>query len=353
MPIFPANSIEGAIERKYSVTLCELGLAESEAKESLLRFHNSSKRREAIPRFGDGIIENANEDSETRETIECLRRHGVKDSDIRDWWNMHPFEQACIFGITELIQTAAVMEGLKAGMPMDQAIINAFKRLPRYGDPDEANWGGPAQSQLSQSDRPLPIELFGAVSEFVGRKNAFDRSFPATIEKASSLNAILRIAIASGELWADGVSSSAATYGSLKEDQHNPPPSNGNTPTSDWRNWRAHIEKLRSFGVTLDGNSPVSQEVLICAICEYVWASAGGDRKHRHQCLKTALSEAGFRIEDKDSDSSTVWLRGIGFVMRSNNQFKLVRPSGGSGCAGILATFMLFLAAILLFGRLL
>ena len=99
MPVFPSDKIEGQIERKYVPTLIELGLSEKEASEEISRFAQKTDWTQAVPNRGDHLLELAKRDESCRAAIEKRKSYGIRDDDIRSWFNTHPFEQICLLGI--------------------------------------------------------------------------------------------------------------------------------------------------------------------------------------------------------------------------------------------------------------
>lgn len=199
MSVFPENTVEAAIERKYMATLLELGFGNTEANEAFVGFIQQTEGQDAAPNGGDRLLDFAQTDDRARAVVERLRNSGVRDEDIRSWYNMHPLERTCLVGIMEILIASDWMEGLKRGKEPDDATINTFRLFPRFGDPADEQWGGAVQSKLTADDRPLPIELFNVISDFLAVKQC-DPAFAARRSAATSLNVLIREAMRTGEL---------------------------------------------------------------------------------------------------------------------------------------------------------
>lgn len=326
---FPSDTIEGMIERKYEPTFRQLGLDPQEC------FRDCVEKAKGLPvtppNYGDLLLQHAEQDEDIRQVLEKLRQNGVRDEDIRSWYNMHVLERECILHLQEIMRAASFMEETAKGVDPADAAINLYKRFPRFGDPDDPDWGGKVRPRLTDEDRPLPIQLFNVISDFHdSRRN--DPAFAARLAQATSLNAVVREEMRSGRLY-----------------QATPPPAQVIPPpaqvipsprSQEWRNWPERLaEKERRFRKLRDG-TPSGEDAFICWLCGYVWEEAGGDDAWKHACVTEALTQAGFRVDTTATDRmasgdrfGTVWLKGErGFVRRHEGRFTFIRPSRSTGC---------------------
>lgn len=177
-----------------------MGIPPAQARSMLKDWIKAAKeesRREAMdklpPRLGDVIL--MDERPEVRARVADLRAEGVKDEDIRWWWNMHDIERRLIKRVdnvfrygTYTVKTAA--EGQTQRSPAD-ALRKAF---PTYGDPSDT-------THTSGDDRPLPWELKERVNTWIQREMARDPdALKKRVEESSTMNALIRAAIRDGEL---------------------------------------------------------------------------------------------------------------------------------------------------------
>ena len=57
MAVFPDGTVEGAIERKYVSTLCQMGLSNEGANDAFLRFAQQTEGQDARPQAGDVLLD--------------------------------------------------------------------------------------------------------------------------------------------------------------------------------------------------------------------------------------------------------------------------------------------------------
>jgi hypothetical protein len=195
---FPSDTVEGMIERNYEQIFRQGGL---DPQEWIRHCVEKTKAQTVIPpNYGDLLIELARDDPDLKLRLEKLRRQGVRDEDIRSWYNMHILERTCVLETLEFMRLSAWYALMEKNWDPADAIIAVHKKLARFGDPDDPNWGGEARSRLTEEDRPIPVELYNVVSDFVARHNN-DPAFLAKLSCATSMNAVVRQAIKSGELF--------------------------------------------------------------------------------------------------------------------------------------------------------
>jgi len=193
---FPSDTVEGMIERNYEQLFRQTGL---DPQEWIRHCVEKTKGQTATPpNYGDLLIESAGDDPGLKQRLENLRRHGVRDEDIRSWYNMHILERTCVLETLDFMRLAAWNALLEKNWDPHEAKIAVCKKLPVFGDPDNPNWGD--RSGLTEEDRPIPVELYNVASDFVAQHNN-DPVFLARLSHATSLNAVVRQAIRSGELF--------------------------------------------------------------------------------------------------------------------------------------------------------
>jgi hypothetical protein len=124
------------------------------------------------------------------------RADGVRDEDIRDWWNNHPIVPA----IRIRLHTAEIDFNLmrltdRHGMRPEQAKSAFMRRFPVFGNPDGSDWA-------TGEDRLLFVELERRVgSYYIGRNREDPKVFEQDINRSSSFNALIRRDMRTGRFY--------------------------------------------------------------------------------------------------------------------------------------------------------
>ena len=117
------------------------------------------------------------------------RAEGVRDADIRWWWNLHDVERRLMEKMDENHKLASFMDGINAGESDSEAGAGVRKRFVTYGNPEDSTDG-------QGDDRPLPIELKHRINIYTVMRSTTDlQAYKAELDRASSLNAHLRAQI--------------------------------------------------------------------------------------------------------------------------------------------------------------
>ncbi len=145
--------------------------------------------------FGDVILVRASTDVSLHEMLARKRREGVRDEDIRWWWNMHDLERRVMLNVDEYFRFALFKFKKDAGCTGDEAASIVKKCHPIFGEADDT------QAQPDNDDQALPYELKDRINRYIERRSGTDpEEFKAEIERASSYNAFVRQKVRSGEL---------------------------------------------------------------------------------------------------------------------------------------------------------
>jgi len=144
--------------------------------------------------FGDILLEREREDEKVRSWLAMKRNEGVRDEDIREWWNMHDLERRILLGFDHMTHFSQLSRLGWGDQPYEGRIATAGKSFPIYGDPNEPSY-------TAGDDRPLPYELKNRVNRYLENRIQTDPiEFRKEVEKSSTLNALIRREIKRGTL---------------------------------------------------------------------------------------------------------------------------------------------------------
>ena len=212
------NQIEKAMLETYTLLMREAtGVGQSEAKkvakEMLNQAIEESKAEGSyyLPQnFGDILLGDAVTDDPTindvaemiRQNTPKKKREGVRDEDIRWWWNMNDTERRMMTKQDNIINMAHYTHALENPTEpvesTEEALNNAAARVrkfhPKYGDPDDT-------THTKGDDRPLPYELKDRINIYIEKREKADaEKFTEEVKQSSTFNALVRKEIRSGNL---------------------------------------------------------------------------------------------------------------------------------------------------------
>ncbi len=161
-----------------------------QAKEEGLKEGTSS-----LPEnFGDILLENESIDEKTKSMLAKRRTEGVRDADIRWWWNMHDLERRMMVKVDELGGVAMLIDSKEKGMKQNEAAERLRKSRLIYGDPDDT-------SHTTGDDRPLPHELKDRVNVYFEKRGKTNPDkLKREIEKSTTFNALIRREVKKGNI---------------------------------------------------------------------------------------------------------------------------------------------------------
>jgi hypothetical protein len=191
---------EKQLEHDYVLLLQTCGLPPPAAGQMVREMIDTAKEISAregsrIPaNFGDVLIASEATDARTKELLEAKRREGVRDEDIRWWWNLPDLDRRMFLLTDDHFHMAAASNGVRTGLTIQEAVALSQKTLPIYGDPRDT-------SKLAGDNRPLPLEIRDRVNRYRERQSALDpASHKRDRDAASSFNALVRAAMRRREL---------------------------------------------------------------------------------------------------------------------------------------------------------
>jgi polyhydroxyalkanoate synthesis regulator phasin len=189
-----SSDIERQLEETYeSMFVAGMGMSQSDAREmvrDLIKQAKEEAEKEGTskipPNFGDLLIET--EDKEQRISIMLTKRRkeGVRDEDIRWWWNMHDLERRLLVKNDEISRLASFKYHIQEGKSSEDAAALVKKYFPIFGDSDDT-------STSSGEDLPLPYELKDRINIYIQKRATDDAHiYKQDIESSSSFNALVR-----------------------------------------------------------------------------------------------------------------------------------------------------------------
>jgi hypothetical protein len=175
------------------------------AEDTLDRAIEASKKEGTyyLPEnFGDIILGDAGSDNPTikkiaesiRHKLPMIKKEGVREEDVRWWWNLNDIERHMMLKEDENAREALFIDRLKKDDLPDKAAEKVRKFHLMYGDPDDT-------SLTTDDDRPLPYELKDRINNYI-QKRIDDNSekYKNDIEQSSTFNALIRKEIKAGNL---------------------------------------------------------------------------------------------------------------------------------------------------------
>lgn len=203
MGLFSKPNIEKQLEKQY-IAMFEMmdGMSPSQAKKQarcMLKEAKEESENEGtinLPQnFGDILLEKELTDEKTKSMLAKLRSDGVRDEDIRWWWNMHDLERR-MMQHADFISRFTLFLKLREedGLNEEEAAKRVGKSFPIFGDPDDITLS-------TGEDRPLPYELKDRINIYVEKRSQTDpKQFKREIELSSSFNALVRKEIEKGNI---------------------------------------------------------------------------------------------------------------------------------------------------------
>ena len=156
--IDPTDPEDAQYEIAHASSLEATGFPPNEARQAAkdavrkARQMVTERGQQHEPRnYGDWLLSDANDDARMKSHLENVRRDGVTDDDIRDWWNRPPLERALLEVGDEHNEMTAFMGAMQKGLSGEDAMVVVRRLHPIYGTPDPENDAG--------DNNPLPYEF--------------------------------------------------------------------------------------------------------------------------------------------------------------------------------------------------
>lgn len=197
------NEIEKELLETYSKIFAEMGLPDSHkmAGDILDQAIENSKKEGHynLKNVGDTLLEKEKSSGNVNQNFENKRKEGVRDEDIRWWFNLNDIERRMMLKIDEIAKTTLYLSLLEKSeesskeKAIEKALAEVAKYHPVYGDlNDERNGSG--------DNRPLPLELKDRINIFIEKQGIGNPEFKKQIDSFSTFNALVRKEIKAGNI---------------------------------------------------------------------------------------------------------------------------------------------------------
>jgi hypothetical protein len=210
------NNIEKALLEQYAEMMTMIvGVSSSEARkmvEDLLDQAIEESKKEGsyyLPQnMGDIILGDAEVNDPAikkvadaiRKNLPKKRKEGVKDKDIRWWWNLNDIERRIMLKQDDIARMYLFTHEIEnsTGSPerktAEVAAVKVRKFHPIYGDPGDT-------THTKGKNRPLPFELKDRINIYIEKRAKTDsEKYKKEIQQSSTFNALVRKEIRAGNL---------------------------------------------------------------------------------------------------------------------------------------------------------
>lgn len=191
------NEKEKALLDLYTQIFQGMGIPEPSkmAENLLVEAIKETKKIGFPPNAGDRILEKEKKDKETHQVLEKKRREGVRNEDIKKWWNLDDLERIMMLKVDELHRMTLFIKCREEdGLSAEQATEQVRKYHPIYGNPEDT-------IHTQGDDRPLPEELKDRINIYIEKRAQEDpEKYKNEIEQSSTFNALIRKEIKAGKL---------------------------------------------------------------------------------------------------------------------------------------------------------
>ncbi len=193
------DELERDLQERIAFSFAGFGLLLADAKDmarSCIEAAKEEARKEGSlpPNAGDTFLQTEGTNQRVREWFAKKRREGVRDEDIRWYWNLNDLERRALEHMYRAILYATWKDAMREGRTDEEAAVYARKFQPYYGEPDDTR-------VTSGDDRPLPIELMGRENAWLDKQRSRDADgLKQLLQKYSSYNALMRAEIRAGRL---------------------------------------------------------------------------------------------------------------------------------------------------------
>ena len=194
-----SSDIEKQLEDQYiPMFQTMMGMSLSHAKSTFSDMLKQAKEESLkegtskLPQnFGDIVLTNG----KFKSALAKIRNEGVRDEDIRWWWNMHDLERRMMLKVDDINKSALFIKLIeKDGLDEKEAARRVRKSFPIFGDPDDT-------THTFGEDRPLPYELKDRINFYIEKMSQTDpEKLKKEIEKSSTINALIRKEIKKGNI---------------------------------------------------------------------------------------------------------------------------------------------------------
>ena len=191
------NEIEEKLLETYSNFFADMGILDSrKMTEDILDQVVENSKKEGhynLKNVGDTLLEKEKSSGQINPNFESKRKEGVKDEDIRWWFNLNDVERRMMLKIDEFHKMSLFAKEKESGKTDNEADAVVRKYHPLYGDLRDETHG-------SGDKRPLPLELKDRINIYIEKQGTDNSEFKKKIESSSTFNALIRKEIREGNL---------------------------------------------------------------------------------------------------------------------------------------------------------
>lgn len=194
------SEIERELLEAYSKIFSDMGLPNSEkmAKDILNQSIDESKKENCynLPiNLGDVLLQKEKDSGKENENFKKKRKEGVKDEDIKWWFNLNDIERRMMTKVDDMNCLAMFINEINEnGKNENEAAAIVRKYHPKYGNPED-------DSFTKGDDRPIPYELKDRVNIYIEKRFKNDQEkYKKDIESSSTFNALVRKEIKAGNI---------------------------------------------------------------------------------------------------------------------------------------------------------
>ncbi|MEK7652416.1 MAG: hypothetical protein AAB334_00460 [Patescibacteria group bacterium] len=191
------NEIEKGLLETYSKLFADINLPDSRkmAGDILDQCIENSKKEGHynLKDVGDTLLEKEKSSGQVNPNFESKRTEGVKNEDIRWWFNLNDVERRMMLKIDEFHRMSLFIHEVESGKTEEEADKTVRKYHPIFGDLKDETHG-------SGDNRPLPLELKDRINIYIEKQGVGNPEFKKKIDSSSTFNALIRNEIRAGNI---------------------------------------------------------------------------------------------------------------------------------------------------------
>ena len=191
------NGIEKELLETYSKLFADMGLPDSQkmAGDILDQAIENSKKEGHynLKNVGDTLLEKEKSSGSRNQNFENKRKEGVRDEDIKWWFNLNDVERRMMLKIDEFHRMSLFVHEVESGKTEEEADKTVRKYHPIFGDLNDETHG-------NGDNRPLPLELKDRINIYIEKQGIGNPEFKKEIDTSSTFNALIRKEIKTGNI---------------------------------------------------------------------------------------------------------------------------------------------------------
>lgn len=193
-----SSQLEKELEKLYTdMFVNTLGMNQDEAETTVKQLIIKAKdivKQTGEDKFPSNMAELIINDPKMKPAYERRKNEGVKDEDIRWWWNLQPLERHMMLQVDEFHKMALFIKEREEGKSAEEAAMVGRKYHPFFGDSNDT-------THVSGDNRLLPEELKDRINKYIEKRMLNDATqYKKDVENSSTFNALIRKEIGEGDL---------------------------------------------------------------------------------------------------------------------------------------------------------